>query len=272
MPTFTCNEDKCTGCGTCVFVCPKHLITLEDRRPVMEEENSEQCTSCGQCVAYCPEGAAQQSISEGQNLEAALAYNVRNIQIIDGALKSRRSYRNFAKRPVSKVLLDQILEVANLAPSGRNARFLRWIVLENSSKVTGFITLARNWLNEISSTENDFTRRYSVGDMLEKLNKGKDLFFCGAPGAVFIVGDKNQRWGEIDSAIAGTYFNLAAEARNIGCCFAGRATNIAQACPEIRDYLGVKENEEVYIGLFFGHKTVQSHYVPGRGPVPVTFL
>ena len=272
MSSFSCNEDLCSGCGTCVFVCPKHLLTLEDRHPVMSEENADKCTECGQCVAFCPEGAAEQEISEGKTLGPSLPYDIKNKSIIDGALKSRRSYRTFAKRPVSSALIEEILEVANLAPSGRNARFLRWIVLPTPTKIREFNQTALNWLVNEAAEDSAFIKRYNPESMIELLKNGKDPFFCGAPAAIFLVGDKNQRWGEIDCAIAATYFNLAAEARNIGCCFAGRGTNIAQASPALRQLLEVRDNESVYIGLFFGHKTVQAHHVPARGPVPVTFL
>ena len=59
------------------FCLPKHLLTLEDRHPVMSEENADKCTECGQCVAFCPEGAAEQEISEGKTLGPSLAYDIK---------------------------------------------------------------------------------------------------------------------------------------------------------------------------------------------------
>ena len=139
----------------------------------MLEENADKCTECGQCVAFCPEGAAEQEISEGKTLGPSLAYDIKNKAIIDGALKSRRSYRTFAKRPVSLGLIEEILEVANLAPSGRNARFLRWIVLPTPAKIREFNQTALNWLANEAVEDSAFIKRYNPESMIELLKMAK---------------------------------------------------------------------------------------------------
>ncbi|GAB4245218.1 MAG: hypothetical protein Kow00129_05050 [Thermoleophilia bacterium] len=44
------SRGLCTGCGTCVAVCPEHCLVIEDVEPVY----SGGCSSCGRCVAACP--------------------------------------------------------------------------------------------------------------------------------------------------------------------------------------------------------------------------
>jgi heterodisulfide reductase subunit A len=52
------SESFCTGCGTCVDVCPYGAITLdEDRR--ISVVNEVLCHGCGNCAAACPSGAAR---------------------------------------------------------------------------------------------------------------------------------------------------------------------------------------------------------------------
>lgn len=48
------DPEKCTGCGSCVDVCPNDAISLEDDVARVREED---CTDCGECVEECPEGA-----------------------------------------------------------------------------------------------------------------------------------------------------------------------------------------------------------------------
>ena len=48
------DPEKCTGCGSCVDVCPNEAISLEDD---VAKVNEEECTDCGDCVEECPEGA-----------------------------------------------------------------------------------------------------------------------------------------------------------------------------------------------------------------------
>ena len=54
------NEDKCSGCGICVGVCPYDAISIKevdgDRLAHVEEAL---CMGCGACNAACPSGAMQ---------------------------------------------------------------------------------------------------------------------------------------------------------------------------------------------------------------------
>lgn len=47
---------RCTGCGTCVEVCPVEAIVLVDDKARVDEET---CTGCQACVDLCPEEAIQ---------------------------------------------------------------------------------------------------------------------------------------------------------------------------------------------------------------------
>ncbi|MBQ0751941.1 MAG: 4Fe-4S binding protein [Roseovarius sp.] len=50
--------DLCTGCGDCVEVCPKAIITLdEERLPVVTA--LEACGRCGLCADVCTRGAIE---------------------------------------------------------------------------------------------------------------------------------------------------------------------------------------------------------------------
>lgn len=46
----------CTGCGTCVYVCAPHAITLEKQGDfaAVWKFFAGQCAFCGLCVQYCP--------------------------------------------------------------------------------------------------------------------------------------------------------------------------------------------------------------------------
>lgn len=53
--TVTVDQDKCTGCGECVDVCPVEVYELQDGKstPVHEEE----CLGCESCVEVCEANA-----------------------------------------------------------------------------------------------------------------------------------------------------------------------------------------------------------------------
>ncbi|HAG10959.1 MAG TPA: hypothetical protein DCK76_06165 [Desulfotomaculum sp.] len=51
-----CNDDSCTGCGTCVNICPKDCIYVQyDKNGfLMPYINDKECIRCGRCDDICP--------------------------------------------------------------------------------------------------------------------------------------------------------------------------------------------------------------------------
>ena len=47
------TPDKCTGCNTCVRVCPMENIRLTDQKAI----TGDHCTVCLACVHACPQQA-----------------------------------------------------------------------------------------------------------------------------------------------------------------------------------------------------------------------
>lgn len=56
------TEELCSGCGTCITVCPYSAIELvkEKDGTTHAKVNEALCMGCGACVASCPSGAMQQ--------------------------------------------------------------------------------------------------------------------------------------------------------------------------------------------------------------------
>jgi heterodisulfide reductase subunit A len=55
------DADVCSGCKTCLPLCPFSAITRDEQRGVAVI-NQALCKGCGTCVAACPTGAAQQNL------------------------------------------------------------------------------------------------------------------------------------------------------------------------------------------------------------------
>ena len=55
------QEDLCSGCKTCVGICPYNAISFDDEESVAVL-NGALCKGCGTCVAACPSGALQQNL------------------------------------------------------------------------------------------------------------------------------------------------------------------------------------------------------------------
>jgi NAD-dependent dihydropyrimidine dehydrogenase PreA subunit len=50
--TLQLNEDKCTGCGACLNVCPHEVLGLSDKKARIIYRDA--CMECGACAANCP--------------------------------------------------------------------------------------------------------------------------------------------------------------------------------------------------------------------------
>lgn len=55
------ETSRCTGCGTCAYVCSPSAIGIETNVPgiITWQYKADQCTYCGRCAAYCPTKAIQ---------------------------------------------------------------------------------------------------------------------------------------------------------------------------------------------------------------------
>jgi|WetSurMetagenome_2_1015567.scaffolds.fasta_scaffold1198258_1 Fe-S-cluster-containing hydrogenase component 2 len=54
----TVDQEKCTGCGQCVDVCPIEAIGLDNGMAVVSDE----CIECWACTDACPMEAISLSI------------------------------------------------------------------------------------------------------------------------------------------------------------------------------------------------------------------
>jgi ferredoxin len=51
LPVVVVDRDECTGCETCVDVCPVQAISMKEEKAQIDPET---CTECETCVAECP--------------------------------------------------------------------------------------------------------------------------------------------------------------------------------------------------------------------------
>ena len=70
-------EDACSGCKTCLTICPYTAISfIEESKKA--RVNEVLCKGCGTCVATCPSGSIEQNLFEDQEIfeevEGLLAY------------------------------------------------------------------------------------------------------------------------------------------------------------------------------------------------------
>jgi heterodisulfide reductase subunit A len=64
-------EEKCSGCRTCIPMCPFTAISRNEEKE-KAEINEALCTGCGTCVAACPSSAIKQNLFEDEQIYAEI--------------------------------------------------------------------------------------------------------------------------------------------------------------------------------------------------------
>jgi ferredoxin-like protein FixX len=59
------DETRCTGCGSCVRICPMNLWGLRKDKAVVSRNYSEKCVECGSCWMVCKPDAIHFSYPRG---------------------------------------------------------------------------------------------------------------------------------------------------------------------------------------------------------------
>lgn len=62
MARVSFREDRCKGCGLCIDVCPKDIISFSDKLNLkgyhpatVTEDKMEKCIGCAACGRMCPD-------------------------------------------------------------------------------------------------------------------------------------------------------------------------------------------------------------------------
>ena len=70
--TLKLEQDKCIGCGMCLNVCPRAVLSLTNGK--VEIVNRDACMECGACSQNCPVNAF--SVRAGVGCAAAVINSV----------------------------------------------------------------------------------------------------------------------------------------------------------------------------------------------------
>jgi len=68
VTTLQLDEQKCTGCGMCLEVCPHNVLEMKGKHAQIIERDA--CMECGACSRNCPAGAI--SVQSGVGCAAAV--------------------------------------------------------------------------------------------------------------------------------------------------------------------------------------------------------
>jgi len=269
MSLITVNRQTCNRDGICGSVCPMKIIDASDGScpaPVVGAE--EVCIRCGHCVAVCPTGSLRHielplegfpplrkdlQLSEEQSLQF---------------LRARRSIRNYRDRPVSREILQKLIETARYAPSGHNSQGAEWLVVDNREELDRLNGLVADWMRWMLANMADLARSLHMDRVLERIAGGEDVILRGAPVLVVAHAPKDDRLAPSTCTIALAYLELAATGMALGTCWAGYFNAAATSFPPLTAALGLPEGHQAFGAMMVGYPQYRyQRLLPRKDPV-----
>lgn len=160
------------------------------------------------------------------------------------AISSRRSHRAYKEDQLTEEALSAILRAGLEAPSARNHQPWHFSVVQNKELIQEIHDEAAQVMGKGGSP------RFADPDF---------QIFYYAPTVVFIFGEKNFSWTEVDCGIAVENMALAAEGLGIGSVILGLPAPAfkGQKADELRERLQCPEGYDFVVALALGYATDQ---------------
>ena len=156
-----CDENKCTGCGACVNLCPTDSIKMKENiyGEIHPEINEQKCVECKKCVRLCP-----------SNLNPVLSEPKK---VYAGWRKEDKFMRDSASGGIGAVLAENWVRLNGIVFGTKyDSDFCPHIKAENSLEgIEGFK----------GSKYIQSNTRKSFREAKKYLEEGKKVLFIGTP-------------------------------------------------------------------------------------------
>ena len=262
------EADRCSSCGQCVEVCTKGVLEMLDGESTPHVTPEGVCSVCGHCVAVCPNNAISH---EGMN-----AMDIRPVGAVHVApedmrmfLASKRSVRRFADRPVERRVLEELIDLARLAPSAKNQQDRGFIVVTDReiiramdrAVVAAFAKLLRvlsKPVRKVLGATLPVVRHLdrnakSLHGLIERSRAGQFPVFHDAPCVVLGYGAAANPLSRDNCVIAQQYLSLYAQSMGLASCVIGYATSRPKA---LKPFVEVPAGQAIQTATIFGYPDV----------------
>jgi nitroreductase/NAD-dependent dihydropyrimidine dehydrogenase PreA subunit len=264
MGLFTVDRERCKRDGICVAECPRKIIgTDADGYPVAVEGAEEMCVVCGHCVVVCPHEAMSLTLMPRElcaRIEDKLKLSPEQVSQF---LKARRSVRSYKKEPLSREVIEKVIDIARYAPTGMNAQDVQWTVI-GPGGVRRVAESVIDWMRALVKMDSPVAGAYNAKPIVEAWDAGTDFILRGAPHLIVTHAHKDNMLAPIDCSIALTYLMLAAVPYGAGTCWAGFVQLAASMSQDVLRSLGLPEGHKCNGAMMLGYPTHEFHRIPAR--------
>ncbi|WP_051676966.1 nitroreductase family protein [Maridesulfovibrio frigidus] len=266
MMPVTIDASLCNSDGHCVRDCPASILIINEKgqAPVVNPKKAKFCINCGHCASVCPTNAITLSAFADQQPIPYTTENIADYASVESFFKSRRSVRQFKKKPLTIDEIGELIHLSAYAPSGHNAQPVSWTVLNQPEKVQELAALVIDWMAGMSITNPDMAEKMSLAAIVNAFKNGADIICRSAPAVAASWAPTVGITPDLDAIIAATHLELAAHAKGLGACWGGYVLLAAKFSEPIRTFLGVPEDHSLHGVMLLGHPSVKYSNAPPR--------
>ncbi|MBQ9090798.1 MAG: nitroreductase family protein [Anaerotignum sp.] len=256
------DQNKCIGCGLCVKDCFYGVIGLQEGKAHI----SAGCFECGHCVAVCPTKAVS---IPNLPMEEVLEYNESCQMDPENLLhfmQFRRSVRQFKKEPIPRETLETILEAGRYTPTAGNRQDVSYIVVQDS--MDEIKPILWNTLEKMvdSGRMGPYTPLLRIVCDRHNADPNEDRLFCHANAMVLVLTENPMNGG-----LAATSLELMAQSLGVGVLYSGFLMGAINGTPEVKERLGIKENQHLAAVMLMGLADVKYQRTAPRKKVNVSW-
>jgi nitroreductase/Pyruvate/2-oxoacid:ferredoxin oxidoreductase delta subunit len=270
MALITVNKETCTRCGACVEACGGMMIyPPKNGFPRQVPGTDAFCMRCGHCVGICPTGSITHQelpLEQCPPIDKKLEVSFEQVSQL---IRSRRSIREFRDKPVSREEIERIINIARYAPTGHNMQNVQWLIINDKEKLRELTSIGVDWFRSLA--DGDTPWAMEMQGILKMHDMGFNIFLRNAPALVCTFAEKNNPIAAIDGVIAMSYFDLAAKAAGLGCCWDGYFQMAAQSFPPMVKAVALPKGHRIYGTLMVGYPKYSYTRVPARKPARIIY-
>jgi nitroreductase/NAD-dependent dihydropyrimidine dehydrogenase PreA subunit len=277
--------DSCNKCRACSDEC-SYFYFKEDALHFAEKMD-ELCIDCGKCVAVCPVDAIKLKVNEQDTLEVVPTKE--EIPIFESLLnlfKSRRSRRQFTEKPVSKDLIEKIINIAGrYSPTGHNQENVHFTIVqdknilkqisdESTKQVTNLIrvfeepegrkTLEKAFPPGLIKRIEEVIPSFKLD--IKEIKKGREVWRRNAE-IIVIHTPKDALTPIQNCTLAACQIMLAAETLGLGTCSLGYLTYFFNEFRPVGKIIKLPLKHSVGYTLAIGYPKARYFKIPEKKPL-----
>ena len=250
MAKIVIDNEKCVGCGKCVYDCVAAAITVDGSKARFRDG----CIECGHCYAICPVGAIDMPDYNKDGCDGFASMTELDSDTLLTAMKSRRTIRHYKDTPVEQEKIDKILEAGRYAPTGSNAQTTAFTILGSKQA-----ELERECV-KLFRTGTGIAKHFS--NTVKNVGIDDNFFFKKAP-LVIVVSGKDKT----SASLASAYMELEANSLGLGVLYSGFFVACTILNPKIKAMLKLPRGHRVVTCMIIGYPDVTYKRIAPRKPL-----